>query len=361
MATSQLQSDVDEPSSTGKIGLDDKTIEANTAHYSEKVHEPILWAAAYCRERCNGLIPILVERCKKLKFNITCETWERIFTGKYFVKKEGKIGGSIDNFLRTVEELRKNDRLAWRAGRMPFIETPTWHDIEQFITRKRQPGRVNKFGAIIGPTGSQKSESFKHYCVLNNHAACKHIEAPEKPSLGQFITELAFTYGIARGQTTRKKIDGIVETVNEHKTIIIDNVQRLYMPDREGNQPLFNFCQKLQDDTGCTIIFSWTPDFTDILSRGKSRGYFEQFVGRMGGLNRNLVLPDYATREDILCIAEACGLKDAAKHIEYLEKITREPGRIRILFEDLQDAMQLAAADGQDLTITHIRQARGEE
>jgi len=349
------------PTPDSYLRLDEKTVERRTANYPDAVREPILWLAAFTREKCGKNLSSLEAKCRKLKLKCDYTYFYRIFTGKYFQvdPANGQLIGSVPNLLRHIEVLRKQDRIDWRAGKMPFITTPTAELIFNLIDKKCQPGRVNRFGSIIGPTGSQKSSCFKEYKSLHDY--CVHIEAPEKPRMGQFLTDLAVAYGEPRSLNQSKKIFAIHSTVNEKKCIIVDNVQRLYLEKNGGEQTIFNFLQKLQDDTGCTIIMSYTPDFVRTLQNGVDRGYFEQFIGRMGGLNRSLVLPDYTPAEDLLCIANAYGLQDAEKHVNYLDKIAHEPGRIRIVFEDLQDAKQLADSEDKPLTIDHLRLVRGEE
>jgi AAA domain len=221
--------------------------------------------------------------------------------------------------------------------------------------------RVCKFGAVVGVTGTQKSACFREYQIRNNHGACRHIEAPETASMAKFVDDLAMAIGVSRHTGQSEKVNIITRSVNERQCLIVDNVQRLYKPKAHGDQPVFNFLQKLQDDTGCTIILSYTPDFTAVLEQGADSGYFEQFIGRMGGLRTAVRLPDFAPREDILMIAQSFGLKEASKHATYLEKVSRERGRIRILFEALQDARQFAQEDSKDLTIDYVKLARGED
>jgi hypothetical protein len=54
-------------------------------------------------------------------------------------------------------------------------------------------------------------------------------------------------------------------------------------------------------------------------------------------------------------------MRDAAKHARKLAQIAREPGRIRILFDDLQDAKQLAQSQKVALTIDHLLEVREED
>ena len=70
-------------------------------------------------------------------------------------------------------------------------------------------------------------------------------------------------------------------------------------------------------------------------------------------------LEEFPSDEDVLAIAEGFGLKDAAHHIKELAAIVREPGRVRVLFEALQEAK--VQAGKKELTMNIIRQVRGED
>ena len=47
--------------------------------------------------------------------------------------------------------------------------------------------------------------------------------------------------------------------------------------------------------------------------------------------------------------------------LKYLTRVANEPGRIRRLFEDLQDAKIASEADKKPLTIDYVKEARGED
>ena len=172
-----------------------------------------------------------------------------------------------------------------------------------------------------------------------------------------------------------RMLNHIYESVNEKRTIILENVQRLYVEKAEANQPVFNFLQKLQDETRCTIILTITPVFAETLTRKLANGYFEQFIGRAGGVGEFLRLPDFAEPEDVELIAKSFGMKGLSEKttwqegeivhkgtvLDYLVKISREPGLIRILFGALQKAKVAAEAEKESLTVDHVKAARGED
>jgi len=349
----------------GRIRLDARTLEDRAKHLPEKMQDRFVWLGSYVREECSYNIDILQTRFVALGFHHDKTTWGKILRGLWDRNADGTAAKAPclaeEKFIRAVDALKNDSRIKERGGRIPFVPTPTAILIHNFVDVKRTPDRVCKFGIIIGETGVQKTAALREYCAQNNHGACVMVEAPERPSMSQFMTDLAKAYGYAEGSSYGKKKAYVLSVVGNKKTIIVENVQRLYDERYRDKQPIFSFLQKLQEDTGCTIIITFTPTFEKTFTAGLQRGFFEQFEGRAGGRRNFLRLPEYPPEEDVLMIAKAFGLRDADKHAAELVKITREPGRIRRLFEDLQDAKISAEANGEKLTITHVRQARGED
>lgn len=366
---SESKSNHDNSQNAERLGadmrLDDATIAAKIQGYPEPVREPLVWLASYVRERCAGRRDVLVDQVRKRGFKGSTYSenyFYRVLTGRYFQpdpKQPGKVLGSAQNLLQVIDALRANVLLHERAGKPPFVETSTWVMTRDYIDGKRAPENVCKFGVLIGPTGSQKTECVKHYCHLNNHGTCIHLEAPERPSITQFLTDLTVRYGNAARSHTDVKKQQIAQCVTDRKMIAVDNVQRLYKPGFGGDQPIFNYLQKLQDDTGCTVILMFASIGSDFLTKGLEQGYFEQFEGRAGGREQFLTLDDFAPREDVEAFASAYGLR-GKEAVEYLEKLSRKPGRIRILCDSLQLAKRLADSRAERLTLGHVREVRGE-
>ena len=343
--------------------LDDATVAAKSQNYPPEIIEPVLWLAAFMREQCAGRFDILTERARQLGFKKTTDNYfYRVLTGRYFLRDAatGKVAGSADNLAQIIDKLRAGVQLAERAGKTPFIETGTYRLIRDLIDQVRAPETVCKFAVIIGPTGAQKTAAVKHYCHLNNHGRCVHIEAPETPTLGTFLTDLAGKYGHSKWSNSEIKKRNIAASVTDRKMIAVDNVQRLYIPGREGNQPIFSYLQKLQDDTGCAVVLMFAADRANFLTTGLQKGYFEQFEGRAGGREKFLQLDEYTPREDLIEIATAYGLSTGKATIDYLEELSRKPGRVRILFDALQVAQREARERKCELTLGLIREVRGE-
>ncbi|HVU26521.1 MAG TPA: AAA family ATPase [Verrucomicrobiae bacterium] len=347
-----------------KFRLDIPTMEKRIVHYPDELREPVLWLATYLFSECGRDLDVLAENSRKLGVQMDKTTWGRIIKGQWNRNAQGvetKPLVNLQKLLRAIAALKSDARLKEMAGRVPFIKTSRGEVVFNFIDALRAPDRINKFGIIVGRTGTEKTATTKAYCRENNHLTCIHMDAPAKPSYSQFVTDLAVAYNGTRQMSWGRMLAHIYAAVNAKRTIIIENVQRLYVEKAEANQPVFNFLQKLQDETQCTIILTITPVFAETLTRKLANGYFEQFIGRAGGVGEFLRLPDFAEPEDVLLIAESFGLQDAEKHLDYLVAMSREPGLIRILFGTLQKAKVAAELKNQKLTIHHIRAARGED
>lgn len=346
------------PSQDQSLQLEVSKIEALTAHYPEDVREQTQWLAGFLRERCSRNISALCALVKKRGWDTHETTFSRILRGKLY-DEAGQVCIKLKTYSQIIAALRQEDQLAQLAGRVPFIESTTWEDIRNYIDFKRAPDTVCKFGLIIGATGTQKTACCKQYAMRNNHGACVHIESPETPTMGKFITKLGRAYGVSEFHNLEKKRERVVESVNDRSTIIVDNIQRMYKDRRGWDQPIFNYLQQLQDDTNCTIILVCVPEFELTLSRGIDKGYFEQFEGRVGGQSEFLVIEPNVPSEDVLAIAEAFKLQDAEKHLGELETIARRRGRVRILFNALQKAAR--SAGEHKLTMKHVRAALKEK
>lgn len=347
------------------VRWDDKSLDGIAQRYPVEMREPFMWLGWFGREECARDLDNLVARATEIGIRHDKTTWSRILRGRWNKDREDNPLPSpiiaLEKFLRAVEMLREDHRVREMAGKVPFIMTPTAKDIFNFIDVRRSPERINRFGVIVGHTGSQKTATYVEYCRQHNHGLCVWLEAPANGSMTDFYKWLSAKYGGSPQDPLTRCRQRVFATVKSRHTIIVDNAQSLYRPDRENQQMVFNFLRQLQDERRCTVILSITPDFNTKLQDRMLMGYFEQFEGRAGGRRNFLVLPDYPPEEDVREIAKAFGLRDVEKHLDYLLEIAHEPGRVRRLFGDLQDAKQLAQNEKKPLTIAHLKEVRDEE
>lgn len=349
----------------------DAAIHAESLHFPPHLREDYVWLKCHAREECARDVDLLTERIRHLGYSHDKTTVAKIMRGRWNRSSTGQAMAhpviSEEAFASLVKSLRDGVRAEALRGRVPFIQTSVTRSIWEYIETKRGVDRVNKFGIVVGPTGSSKSATFTEFCRVNNHGTCIHIEAPESGAIGELVTTIAGRYGYSGGLNVPAKRAAILATLTSgdrrtraSRTIIVDNCQDLYRSAQQ-EQPAFSYLRRLQDVTGCTVILSITPTFERRLMGEMINGYFEQFEGRSGGRDTWLRLPEHAPDEDVVAIAQAFGVQSAKSHAKELARIAQEPGRIRRLFEVLQDAKVAAEAEGAKLTIDIIREIRGED
>lgn len=338
-------------------------LENSTAHYPDAMRGPVGWLQGFYLDHCKGNKASLRAIAAQVNHDKSEAFFNNLLYGYNFrqtnaagVWKEG--GRAWCECLEMIEALRRYARQAEQLGRMPFVETPTYKCIANFITARRALSAVCKTGGITGATGAQKSACFKHYRILNNHGQVIHIEAPANGRLAALQRKIAEAYHVNDANIRNRREEAIREQVNETRCIIIDNAQELYNPGKGSNQPAFSWLRELQDDTNCTLILSFTTDFVDVLTAGRAKGYFEQFVGRMGGMDSLMQLPDFAPVADLRVIARSFGLDAGKGAMEWLTRWSRREGRVRIVFDKLQLASQFARLDGRKvITLADLEEA----
>jgi DNA transposition AAA+ family ATPase len=341
------------------FALDKPTVDARTAAYPDDVRDGARWMAGFINRRCNGELQGLAGLVTKLGFETSDGTLSKIVRGQWNRDASGNPSVPCMRqaaFLELIFALQRHDRLLDMSDGIPFVETRTFKSIRNYVEARSRPGRICKMGFIAGPTGAQKSKSFAELARRSNHLTVFHYECPEKANMGETVIQLCKLFGKPpQGNSTRKKLE-LAECVKADTTLIIDNIQKLYKPKDGNDQRAFNYFQKLQDDTKCTLILSATYEFMHQFQGGIHRGYFEQFIGRCGGAGKVHILPKFAYPDDVLAFAQAFQLKDAEKHRDYLVAISRLGGRIRTLLQNLQDAKGAADDEGAPFTVEHLRE-----
>lgn len=352
------------------IRWDDVNIEKETAHLPPELREDYRWFKSWARDTGLRDMDTITNKLRELGIDRNKTTWSKILRGRWNrneAAEETTPVVSLDKLREEIEAVRTNQRVEALRGKVPFVSTTVWESIRDAIDARADSARVNKWVVIVGHTGSQKSACLNEFQRQRNHGRTRKIEAPENGTFSELLALIARSCGMSTSSNSaaamRAKIfqafGAGTPTDRARRILIIDNAQELWDTKPNSKQQSFTFLRRLQDETGCTIVLSITPIFERLLVDGMIQGWFEQIEGRSGGRNSWLRLPEFPPAEDVLMIAKAFGMVDGKANEKKLVAISREPGRIRRLFEDLQEAKLLAGKT--PLTIAHIREARGEE
>ncbi len=347
------------------IRKDIAQFESSIAHYPAEVMEDVAFINQIVLQDLNGhykLLPPLLR--KEGKIEVSEDYAYRLLSGRQFRLERmqaGKVPGGPTG-LALVKEIAEFLR-RWvvfnsEAGGLPFVETPTWRELDAYIDAVSAPENPCKFGAICGSTGTGKSRMLKRRQLLHNQGKTAHVEAPSSGRLSRFQMKLGAAFGIPISSGTSERLVRLGKCLTNKRTIIVDNVQKLHNERRGADQPVLNYLQEINDDTGCTIILSWTPVFGQTLADPTNTQYFEQFIGRFGGLDNVLTLPEYAPMADLRAIADKLRVAGGKASLEVLRRWSREPGRLRILFRRLHLARLAANDDGsKDIRPGHLAAA----
>lgn len=341
------------------IKWDELVIRSEAAHFPDHLRDDYIWLKTYTRDELNREVDELASLARRLGMSHDKTTWSRILRGRWNRNRSGDVLAnpivSAEKLQKAIQDIRRAAQAESARGKVPFIMTSVAQSMFDFVDTKRSLNRANRFGIIVGPTGSGKTAAGKEYTRQRNHGTTSWMEAPAGGTLAEFASRMSLTMGLAVNTSLHKKRAHIMRATKESKCWWIDNAQDLW---RQGTHdvPSFTFLRQLQDETNCTVILSITPTFETELVNGMLNSYWEQFIGRSGGTRKWLRLPDYPPEDDVLSIAQAFGLKDAQRHLKKLLGISREPGRIRVLFDDLQDAKRLSTARKEPFTIAHVEE-----
>ena len=355
------------------IYWDDPHIEAEMQLFPRDLQDPYRKLKTFVRDECKRDVDVLVARAKEQGVTIDKTNWVRVLKGRWKHDADGNEMPnpyvSATNLLQAITAVQKQVRVELLQGGMPHVETTTFKTIERAVTKRMKKDRVNRFLVIVGPTGTQKTASYKELAQRNPHI--KWLESTDNGSIKEFIIRLAVKCGASRSISYGPARAKIFESMMPHnglpKCVIVDNMQDMVRSDKKllalgkniEQQPAYQFLRSLQDETGCAVVWSITPENEEQMFNPHSV-YFEQFEGRAGGRGNFLRLSNYPPKADVVLIAKTLGLKDAEKHADALLDIAKQRGRIRFFFEIMQEAKDEAALDQEQFTMEYVEWAMQE-
>jgi DNA transposition AAA+ family ATPase len=352
------------------IYWDDPHVEAEMQLFPRDLQEPYRWLKVFVRDECKRDTDVLVARAKTQGVTIDKTNWVRVLKGRWKHDADGNELPSpyvsATNLLQAITAVQKQIRIELLQGGMPFVETGTFHAIRRVVEKIMRKDRVNRIKVIVGPTGTQKTASYKELALRNPNI--KWLESADNGSLKEFIIRLAVKCGASRsisyGPARAKIFEAMMPHLGQPKCVIVDNMQDMVRSDKKlialgkniETQPAYQFMRSLQDETGCAVVWSITPENEEQMFNAQSI-YLEQFEGRAGGRGNFLRLSNYPPKADVILIARTLGLKEVEKNSDVLMDLAKQRGRIRWFFEIMQEAKDEAAIDGNPFTIDYVEWA----
>jgi len=337
--------------------LNQKTIDDVALTLPEDLREHFQWLWGYMTQICGGSRTRLAARLAHVGHSYDQSSIFKFFTGQLINPKTGQLGAKqAQNWSDAIQALRDAEKGPLDGRGIPPVETEVVRLICDAISAIARPERVCRWLIISGDTGRQKSYGIGWYRTENNHSNTIMFEAPEKPSPNYLAAEMSNACCGLSTKAYYERIANIRANLNSTKTVIIDNAQRLYNPNSGDRQDCFSLLQKLQDEIGFSVVLVfvrnvWSDgsrtvkvDFVEEMLHGKARGFFSQFIGRIGGAENVLYLPDETSDADLISFARAVGMTEPAAKIclPLLRWLDRSTGNIRVLLQTLQTAADVA-------------------
>lgn len=332
------------------------------AAYPEEIKNDVLALYSYMLEKCSGKRKILAANLQTLGFNKSETYFYKLFSGKWI--ERGVFTASIDGIRAMAKAVKDAELGRLSTGVLPHTETDIVRLIRNAIDAVRQRDNICKWLFIVGSTAGQKSYAANYYAASRASKDTFYFEAPATANLMALATRIARFFGCADSLATYRKVQWCEDNIRSNMCIIIDNAQRLYEPRRGLTQPTFSFLQALQDITKCSIVLIFVDEATgeDSLHRtffGKDKGFFEQFIGRAGGEDQILRLPNERSDSDLLAFAKSAGFKsrqDRETVLPFLKWLDRQSGKMRVALRTLQAASRFAASENRDITVEDFLQ-----
>mgnify|MGYP002447751843 FL=1 len=324
--------------------------------YPQAAQECVLTLAEFCNARCDGSEQRMAAQFNE-KYRYSKDWYYQLFSGRRFNRKLGKLQVDMAKLAQLADDAKKIAEGGTVGGAIPHVETDTVREMRDAIDSIRPETNVCKWLMACGTTGAQKTYAAKYYALT--HPDVYYLESPTVPSVCELSMIIGEVVPSCRdgfsGARLRREI---VKNVKPKNCFIFDNAQRMYDPRKKLNQQLFGFLQAMQDSTRCAIVLIFVDEATgeNSLRRvlfGKDAGYFEQLVGRAGGEDSILFLPDVPSDSDLNAFAKATGFKDPALRramLPVLRRLSRQKGRLRVALNTLQTAARLAIAAGREIT-----------
>lgn len=313
------------------------TILQGIARYAAEDQEDLLWLAGYIRDRLGNS-----RREAQAALNADWSTIIRILAGKY--------SASIANFMDSVRHLKRKAEAA--MDRTEFVET--------IVTRKIFAAcdlakNMNAVVHICGGTGRSKTHAVREWQRRNNHGRAIYVDVPVLGGVYALMHEIATRTNVSVKRRGNDLIHSLLNSFDHRHTIILDEATRLMNQGRFARDvKALEFVRRLHDVRGVGLVFVSTDVFRREMESGALSDYLEQFVGR---IEEPLRIPEKVSMQEA---GEICRHFNPEADIELIRlaaKVANDRGRVRNLFRLLRQALLLARAKREALSVAHLKAA----
>lgn len=255
----------------------------------------------------------------------------------------GTYSGNNQELARNVEQLLKMGAARKSTAQAPAVCLSVGNTLE--IEQKTKIAHVQgNIVLIYGPAGCGKSTALKHYAATNNGVI--YVEADATVNTVRSILKLILR---AMGEDGR----GSTADMMQHILSKLEGTSRLLILDEAQHlsERSFDTIRAINDKARVGIVYAGNPS---ILKRmyGRQAEEFDQVYSRT---IYKCCLNNGFSREDIAAIYEGFGFSQEC--LDYLYRISRRKGGLRLMVNQCRIAQNIALAMGEQFSVEHLDEA----
>ena len=251
----------------------------------------------------------------------------------------GKVAEAVAQWLAGRKECHQfDDGLVRRPG---FVETATSTEFMRTLTWAQT---LSKFVLMCGAPGIGKTLTARQYVSARPNVWMVTMQPMTKsPTHLMNEIESAFSLSHRRGGSQMRRIGDFVR--DKQGLLIIDEGQHL-------TTEALDQLRSIQDRHECGIAVLGNEGLKLRLAGDGTQAEFAQLTSRIGiRLHRPNARP-----EDTEAMIDAWNITNGAMR-DYLIRIARRPGHLRVMDSVITLACQVADGEGKPLGIDHLKQA----
>lgn len=255
----------------------------------------------------------------------------------------GTYSGNNQELARNVEQL-----LSMGAARKATAQAPDiCLKVRNTIEVEHTAGIAHVEGdiaLIYGPAGCSKSTSLRHYAD-NNHGVL-YVEADATANTVRSILKLILG---AMGEEGRGSTADLMQRIlaklkGTKKLLILDEAQHL-------SERSFDAIRAINDKAHVGIVYAGNPSILRRMFGRQAEGY-DQIYSRISNI---VCLNNNFSKEDVSAIYDGFGFSQEC--LDYLYRISKRKGGLRLMVKQCRVAQNIALAMGEEFSVEHLDEA----